>query len=154
MTNLLLAVLVGLVALWAGLDSTELGLHNDHHGSGAGQHAARDRRRRGVRLPGCPARAAPAADDDHQGHRHLLGPVRALAHHATLTTAAGNGALDALLALPGGLLIVVLGNVLVTGFAGAVCCALRLRSGSLLAPALAHLATNDASYVVGWLTNH
>ena len=37
--------------------------------------------------------------------------------------------------------------------AGAVFAYLRLRSGSLLAPALAHLATNDISFVVGWLFN-
>ena len=71
----------------------------------------------------------------------------------TLTTAAGNGALDALLGLPGGIVLVVAGNVLVTFLAGVVFCLLRIRSGSLLAPALAHLATNDASLVVGWLSN-
>lgn len=46
------------------------------------------------------------------------------------------------------------GNVLATAVAGAVFSWLRIRSGSLLAPALAHLGTNDITYVVGWLFNH
>jgi len=52
-----------------------------------------------------------------------------------------------------GLVLLVVGNVLSTAFAGAVFAYLRLRSGSLLAPALAHLATNNISFVVGWLFN-
>jgi membrane protease YdiL (CAAX protease family) len=54
---------------------------------------------------------------------------------------------------PGGLVLVVAGNVLSTAVAGAVFAWLRLRSGSLLAPALAHLGTNDISFGVGWLFN-
>jgi membrane protease YdiL (CAAX protease family) len=71
----------------------------------------------------------------------------------TLTTAASNGAMEQLASTPAGLVLVVIGNVLSTAFAGAVFAYLRLRSGSLLAPALAHLATNDISFVVGWLFN-
>ena len=71
----------------------------------------------------------------------------------TLTTAASNGAMEQLASTPAGLVVVVVGNVLSTAIAGAVFAYLRLRSGSLLAPALAHLATNDISFVVGWLFN-
>jgi membrane protease YdiL (CAAX protease family) len=71
----------------------------------------------------------------------------------TLTTAASNGAMEQLASTPFGLVLVVIGNVLSTAVAGAVFAYLRLRSGSLLAPALAHLATNNISFVVGWLFN-
>lgn len=71
----------------------------------------------------------------------------------TLTSAASNGAMEQLASTPVGLVGVVVGNVLSTAIAGAVFAYLRLRSGSLLAPALAHLATNDISFVVGWLFN-
>jgi membrane protease YdiL (CAAX protease family) len=71
----------------------------------------------------------------------------------TLTTAASNDAMEQLASTPAGLILVVIGNVLSTAVAGAVFAYLRLRSGSLLAPALAHLATNDISFVVGWLFN-
>ncbi|MBW3615108.1 MAG: CPBP family intramembrane metalloprotease [Actinobacteria bacterium] len=43
---------------------------------------------------------------------------------------------------------VVIGGVVVTAVAGIVFCWLRLRSGSLVAPALAHIATNSAALVV------
>jgi membrane protease YdiL (CAAX protease family) len=43
----------------------------------------------------------------------------------------------------------VAGNVAVTGAAGAVFAWLRLRSGSVLAPLLAHAALNDAALVAG-----
>jgi uncharacterized protein len=43
----------------------------------------------------------------------------------------------------------VAGNVAVTGAAGAVFAWLRLRSGSLLAPLLAHAALNDSALVAG-----
>jgi uncharacterized protein len=71
----------------------------------------------------------------------------------SITTATSNGATEQLAATPVGLVLVVIGNVLSTAVAGAVFAYLRLRSGSLLAPALAHLATNDISFVVGWLFN-
>jgi membrane protease YdiL (CAAX protease family) len=44
----------------------------------------------------------------------------------------------------------VAGNVAVTGAAGAVFAGLRLRSGSVLAPLLAHAALNDAALLAGW----
>ncbi len=43
----------------------------------------------------------------------------------------------------------VAGNVAVTGAAGAVFAGLRLRSGSMLAPLLAHAALNDAALLAG-----
>jgi membrane protease YdiL (CAAX protease family) len=44
----------------------------------------------------------------------------------------------------------VAGNVAATGAAGAVFAGLRLRSGSVLAPLLAHAALNDAALLAGW----
>ena len=41
------------------------------------------------------------------------------------------------------------GNVAVTGAAGAVFGWLRLRSGSVLAPLLAHVALNDSALLAG-----
>jgi uncharacterized protein len=202
LTNLLVAALLGGFALWARLDTTELGLHRDHHPSGArwgfgalalvvavvgafgivtsrlgtSDGALDDPRLQGplsgllfetlvdtplgtvvleefafrgvllaLLLRLLPTRRAVLVASALFGCWHIM---------PTLTTAAGNGALDGLLGLPGGLLLVVVANVLVTGMAGIVFCLLRIRSGSLLAPALAHLATNDASLVVGWLGNH
>ncbi|MET0147296.1 MAG: CPBP family intramembrane glutamic endopeptidase [Ilumatobacteraceae bacterium] len=49
----------------------------------------------------------------------------------------------------GGVLVVV-GTVLATTVAGVVFCWLRRRSGSLLAPILAHLATNIVPLVAAW----
>jgi len=45
------------------------------------------------------------------------------------------------------------GNVAVTGIAGAAFAGLRLRSGSILAPLLAHAALNDAALVAGRLAH-
>ncbi len=42
------------------------------------------------------------------------------------------------------------GTVIVTTVAGVVFCWLRLRSHSLIAPALAHLATNSVAFTVAW----
>ncbi len=50
--------------------------------------------------------------------------------------------------------LVGLGTVAATGAAGAVFCWLRLRSRSLLAPALAHLATDTLPLVAAWLVVH
>lgn len=44
----------------------------------------------------------------------------------------------------------VAGNVAVTGMAGAVFGWLRLRSGSVLAPLLVHVALNDSALLAGW----
>lgn len=72
----------------------------------------------------------------------------------TLSTAADNGGLSAATASPLALAGFVAGNVLVTGFAGAAFCWLRIRSDSLLAPMLAHLGINSGSFLVGWISNH
>jgi membrane protease YdiL (CAAX protease family) len=47
-----------------------------------------------------------------------------------------------------------LGTVAATAAAGVVFCWLRLRSQSLLAPSLAHLATNTLPLVTAWLVVH
>lgn len=68
----------------------------------------------------------------------------------TLRTAAGNGAVAGTASSPGGMALLVLGAVAVTFVAGLVFCWLRLRSGSLLAPLLAHCATNGVALAVAW----
>jgi membrane protease YdiL (CAAX protease family) len=50
--------------------------------------------------------------------------------------------------------LVVLGAVVVTAAAGVVFCWLRLRSKSLVAPALAHFATNGLALTVAWFAVH
>lgn len=50
--------------------------------------------------------------------------------------------------------LVVLGAVAVTFVAGVIFCWLRLRSGSLVAPAIAHLATNGLALAVAWFAVH
>jgi membrane protease YdiL (CAAX protease family) len=50
--------------------------------------------------------------------------------------------------------LLVLGAVLVTSVAGLAFCWLRLRSGSLVAPVLAHAATNGLALTVAWFTVH
>jgi uncharacterized protein len=50
--------------------------------------------------------------------------------------------------------LVVLGAVAVTFVAGIIFCWLRLRSGSLIAPAVAHFATNGLALVVSWFAVH
>ena len=44
----------------------------------------------------------------------------------------------------------VAGSVLVTAVGGALFCALRVRGGHVLAPAMLHLAFNDVGYLVSW----
>ena len=51
----------------------------------------------------------------------------------------------------GGLVLTVLGTVAATTVAGIVFCWLRLRSGSLVAPMLAHIATNSVAFTVAWV---
>ena len=53
-----------------------------------------------------------------------------------------------------GQVLLVLGAILVTSCAGLVFCWLRLRSGSLIAPILAHVATNGLALTVAWFTVH
>lgn len=50
--------------------------------------------------------------------------------------------------------IVVLGAVAITFVAGMVFCWLRLRSGSLIAPAIAHFATNALALAFAWFVIH
>jgi len=50
--------------------------------------------------------------------------------------------------------LVVLGSVAVTFVAGLVFCWLRLRSRSLVAPVMAHFATNGLALAVAWFTIH
>jgi len=54
----------------------------------------------------------------------------------------------------GGQVLVVLGAVAVTFVAGLVFCWLRLRSRSLIAPVMAHVATNGVALAVAWFTVH
>lgn len=49
-----------------------------------------------------------------------------------------------------GRLGLVAGSVLATTAGGVVLCALRMRTGHVLAPALLHLGVNDAGYVLAW----
>ncbi|MFN8040354.1 MAG: CPBP family intramembrane glutamic endopeptidase [Acidimicrobiales bacterium] len=68
----------------------------------------------------------------------------------TLGTSAGNALASGVLDRPGGLALVVAGNVAATFAAGVAFCWLRLWSGSLVAPVLAHLGTNDVAFVIAW----
>jgi membrane protease YdiL (CAAX protease family) len=62
---------------------------------------------------------------------------------AALTSSAANQAASSTLGSgEGGTVLRVIGTVLFTGLAGAVLCMLRIRSGSLLAPIMAHWAVN------------
>jgi len=54
----------------------------------------------------------------------------------------------------GHVLAAAAGTFAATFAAGVLFCWLRIRSGSLLAPALAHLATNTAALVVAWFVVH
>ena len=201
LTNVGVALLIGAIAWWSSVDTTELGLHRDHHPLGAiwgggalllvmavvvgfalvsevrgsSQGALDDPR---LQVPflemvyevafNTPLGTVVLEEFAFRGLllalflRHtsmwrsvLWSSLLFGAWHIlpTLTTAASNGAMEQLASTPAGLVLVVIGNVLSTAIAGAVFAYLRLRSGSLLAPALAHLATNDISYVVGWLFN-
>jgi uncharacterized protein len=53
-----------------------------------------------------------------------------------------------------GQVLLVLGAVVVTSAGGMVFCWLRLRSGSLIAPVLAHVATNGLALAVAWFVVH
>jgi uncharacterized protein len=69
----------------------------------------------------------------------------------TLGTMSQNPQLDDTTTTTGGTILLVAGSVLVTFVAGLVFCWLRLRSRSLLAPIIAHLATNGAALVIAWI---
>jgi membrane protease YdiL (CAAX protease family) len=70
----------------------------------------------------------------------------------TLATMSDNPGVSGLSATMPGRLVVVLGAVAVTFVAGLVFGWLRLRSRSLLAPVLAHVATNGLGLAVAWVT--
>jgi uncharacterized protein len=70
----------------------------------------------------------------------------------TLATMSDNPGVSGLAATTPGRLVVVLGAIVVTFVAGLVFGWLRLRSRSLLAPVLAHVATNGVGLGVAWVT--
>jgi uncharacterized protein len=70
----------------------------------------------------------------------------------TLATMSDNPGVSGLAATTPGRLVVVLGAIVVTFVAGLVFGWLRLRSRSLLASVLAHVATNGLALAVAWLT--
>ena len=72
----------------------------------------------------------------------------------TLSTAGGNAEFAKADATLLGRLLLVAGAVVSTSVAGAVFGWLRLRSGSLLAPMIAHLSTNGVALVVAWVVVH
>jgi len=72
----------------------------------------------------------------------------------TLKTMSGNTAVGGASASTGGQVLLVLGAVAVTFVAGLAFCWLRLRSRSLVAPFIAHVATNGLALVVAWVMLH
>lgn len=70
----------------------------------------------------------------------------------TLHTMTDNAAVAGVSASVAGRVLVVLGSVAVTFVAGLAFCWLRLRSRSLVAPVLAHWATNGLALAVAWFT--
>ena len=72
----------------------------------------------------------------------------------TLVTMRDNHATVGLSASIGGQVLVVLGAIAVTFVAGLLFCWLRLRSKSLIAPVMAHAATNGLALTVAWFTVH
>lgn len=72
---------------------------------------------------------------------HIAPTLSTMSQNAQVASITGNG---------GGRLGVVLGSVAVTFVAGLVFSWLRLRSDSLVAPTVAHLATNGVALTVAW----
>ena len=72
----------------------------------------------------------------------------------TLHTMSDNRVVRGVSASVDGRVLVVLGSIAVTFVAGLVFCWLRLRSGSLIAPVMAHVATNGLALTVAWLAVH
>ena len=72
----------------------------------------------------------------------------------TLHTMSDNTAARGLSESTGGRALIVMGAVLSTFAAGLVFSWLRLRSRSLLAPALAHIGTNALALIVAWFVIH
>jgi membrane protease YdiL (CAAX protease family) len=67
-----------------------------------------------------------------------------------IASSGDNAALADVASSPSGLAATVVATVVGTTAAGAVFCWLRLRSGSIVAPAVAHLATNSVAFAVAW----
>ena len=72
----------------------------------------------------------------------------------TLHTMSDNRAVGGASASAGGQVLLVLGSIAVTFIAGLVFCWLRLRSKSLIAPVMAHVATDGLALAVAWFTVH
>jgi CAAX protease family protein len=72
----------------------------------------------------------------------------------TLGTMSGNHEFAGVAASVGGQVLLVLGAIAVTSAAGLVFCWLRLRSKSLIAPVMAHAASNGLALAVAWFTVH
>jgi membrane protease YdiL (CAAX protease family) len=72
----------------------------------------------------------------------------------TLHTMADNSVVRGVSASAGGRVLVVLGSIAVTFVAGLVFCWLRLRSRSLIAPVMAHVAANGLALTVAWFAVH
>ncbi len=72
----------------------------------------------------------------------------------TLHTMSDNRAVSGLTASTGGRVLLVLGSIAVTFTAGLAFCWLRLRSRSLIAPVMAHVATNGLALTVAWFAVH
>jgi membrane protease YdiL (CAAX protease family) len=72
----------------------------------------------------------------------------------TLHTMSDNRAVAGASASVAGEILLVLGAVAVTFIAGLAFCWLRLRSRSLIAPVMAHVATNGLALTVAWFTVH
>jgi membrane protease YdiL (CAAX protease family) len=72
----------------------------------------------------------------------------------TLHTMSDNRAVSGLAASVGGQVLVVFGSIAVTSIAGLAFCWLRLRSRSLIAPIMAHIATNGLALTVAWFAVH
>ncbi len=72
----------------------------------------------------------------------------------TVKTMSGNQVVGGASTTSGGQVLVVLGAVAVTFVAGLAFCWLRLRSRSLVAPLIAHVASNGLALVVAWVILH
>lgn len=72
----------------------------------------------------------------------------------TLSTAGGNSGLTGADSTLLGRIGLVIGAVVATTAAGAIFGWLRLRSGSIVAPMIAHLSTNGVALVVAWIVLH
>jgi hypothetical protein len=109
-----------------------------------------DRRPGGVRIPGCAARVARPDGPDEDGHRRVVptvsgrgtfGPLSGRSPQTTWWTAPGPGECGH-------------GRSCAHGVGGLLFCALRLASGSLVAPLIVHTATNSAAIGAAYVVLH